>query len=90
MVSDGATMTTSRHVADRRKKMARKIMIEVKRTQYLTVEVSETEGFDVPEDEIDFAEFYASVKMDPSDCIEHVDWDDAESKVEFVKVSIKR
>lgn len=70
--------------------MSRKIMIEVKRTQYLTVEVSESEGFYVPEDEIEFAEFYASVKMDPSDCIEHVNWDDADNEIEFKKISIQR
>lgn len=70
--------------------MSHKIMIQVKRIQHLVVEVSESEGFEVPDDPIYFAEFYASVKQDPSDSISHVDWDDSESEIEIVSVKIQR
>lgn len=70
--------------------MTHKILIQVKRIQHMTVEVSESEGFDVPEDALDFAEFYASVKQDPMDCIDHVEWDDADVETEIVSVKIKR
>lgn len=71
--------------------MANKIIIIAKQVRHVEVEVSTSEGFDVPDDAIDFAEFYADLKANPSDAISHVDWDDAdEINTEIVSVKIKR
>lgn len=71
--------------------MTNKIIIIAKQVRHVEVEVSTSEGFDVPDDAIDFAEFYADLKADPNDAIAHVDWDDAnEIKTEIVSVKIKR
>jgi hypothetical protein len=40
-----------------------KIYIDVKRTQTMRIEVSEEEGYDIPDDMAGFAEFYAELKI---------------------------
>lgn len=71
--------------------MANKIIIIAKQVRHVEVEVSTSEGFDVPDDPIDFAEFYADLKSYPNDAISHVDWDCAdEVNTEIVSVKIKR
>ena len=71
--------------------MSNKIIIEVKQTRYMRVEVSSSDGFDVPDDPIEFAEFYADIKMNPDDAISHVNWDDDDERTtEIVSVKIKR
>lgn len=53
----------------------RKIYIDVKREQYLRVEISESEGFDIPEEINEFIKFYEQVKDDVADIAENQGWD---------------
>lgn len=68
-----------------------KIYIDVKRTQTMRIEVSEEEGYEIPDDMAGFAEFYAELKMTNAwDIVRDVDWDKAitegiDSNISIVK-----
>lgn len=67
-----------------------KIYIDVKRTQTIRVEVSEEEGYDVPDDMIGFAEFYSEIKDNAYILAKHADWDNTDTEdYEVLKVWIK-
>lgn len=68
-----------------------KIYIDVKRTQTMRIEVSEEEGYDIPDDMAGFAEFYAELKTnDAWDIVQDADWDDAVTESTDIKVSIAK
>lgn len=68
-----------------------KICIDVKRTQTIRVEISEEEGYDVPDDMIGFAEFYADIKNDSYDFAKEANWEEPDTEdYEVLKVWIKK
>ncbi|QEG08905.1 hypothetical protein [Aeromonas phage 4L372XY] len=68
-----------------------KIYIDVKRTQTIRVEISEEEGWDIPDDMVDFAEFYADIKNDSYSFAKDANWDKPDTEdYEVLKVWIKK
>jgi len=68
-----------------------KIYIDVKRTQTIRVEISEEEGYDVHDDMIGFAEFYADIKNDSHDFAKDANWEEPVTEdYEVLKVWIKK
>lgn len=68
-----------------------KIYIDVKRTQTIRVEVSEEEGYDIPDDMAGFAEFYSEIKDDAYSLAKEADWDNPETEdYDVIKVWIKK
>jgi hypothetical protein len=68
-----------------------KIYIDVKRIQTMRIEVSETEGYNIPDDMVGFAEFYAELKTNSAwDIVQDADWDDAITESMDVEVSIAK
>lgn len=68
-----------------------KIYIDVKRTQTIRVEISEEEGYNVPDDMIGFAELYADIK-NAAHCIGmQAEWNMPDTEeYEVLKVWIKK
>lgn len=68
-----------------------KIYIDVKLTKTMRIEISEEEGYDVPDTIAEFAEFYCDIKNDAYDIAKEQDWDEAETEdYEVMKVWIKK
>lgn len=68
-----------------------KIYIDVRRIQTIRVEVSEEEGYNVPDDMIGFAEFYSEIKEDAYSLAKQTDWDNPETEdYDEIKVWIKK
>ncbi len=68
-----------------------KVYIDVKRTQTMRIEVSETEGYDIPDDMAGFAEFYAELKTnDAWGIVQDTGWDEAVTESTDIEVSIAK